>query len=154
MARMSPWVIAGIGCLGVAALGVVGIGGVGLLVSKSVTEEMNKPVDKEALLKQLDLPLYPKAELDVPLTQKMRAGTIVATKWAKLEMTAATFTHSASQTEVLDWYKKTLTEKGYVLKAEGQKKASTQQFVDKDYLVTVDVTPTLLMLTRMKSPVK
>ena len=35
MARLSPWVFVGIGCLGVTALGILAIGGVGLMVTNT-----------------------------------------------------------------------------------------------------------------------
>lgn len=153
MARMSPWIFAGVGCLGVAALGVVGIGGLGLLVSKSVTEEMSKPLDKDAVLAKLKLPIHPKAQWDEDLTKSMRAGSVVASKFAKLEMVTASFRLSAPQAEVKDWYKKALIEKGYVFKSETQEKATTLQFSDKDDMITVSLAePAMLMLSRMKVP--
>ena len=155
MARLSPWVLAGIGCVGVAALGVVGIGGLGLLVSKSVKEELSKPVDTVALLKTLNLPIHPKAELDEEMTRTMRAGSVMATKWAKLEMTMLAFKLAAPQEEVKEWYKKTLKEKGYQLQSETKAKTTKLTFTDKNDTVTVDIAePSLLMLMRMKTPGK
>ena len=153
MARLSPWVFAGIGCLGVAALGVVALGGVGLLVSKSVKEELSKPLDKVALLRDLNVPIHPKAELDEKLTQTMHAGTVLAEKWAKLSLASASFRLLAPEEEVRDWYKKTLVQKGYPLTEETKGKTRKLQFTSKEYIVTVDFAdPALMTITRMKVP--
>ena len=149
MARLSPWVFVGIGCLGVAALGVVGIGGVGLLVSKSVREELDRPVDKAATLAALKVPIHPKATFDEPLTRSLRAGTITATKFAKLELTAAAFHVSAPKDEVLAWYQKTLKELGYT-QSTGSSKL---QFEKGSERVLIDVPEaSRLTITRMKVP--
>ena len=153
MARLSPWVFVGIGCLGVAALAVVGIGGVGLLVSRSVKEELSKPVDKVALLRDLNVPIHPKAELDEKLTQGTHAGTVLAEKWAKLSLVSASFRLLAPEGEVRDWYKKTLVAKGYPLQSETNGKTRKLQFTNKEYIVTVDFAdPALMIITRMKVP--
>lgn len=153
MARLSPWVLAGIGCLGVAALGVVAIGGVGFMVSKTMREELKKPVDKEALLTALKLPIHPKARFNEELTRGMRAGTVMATKFTMMELTMAAFSVDAPLAEVKDWYKKTLSEKGYTLKSETQEKTQKLSFEQGEYLVTVDlIEPSSLMLMRLKVP--
>ena len=153
MARLSPWVFAGIGCLGVAALAVVGIGGVGLLVSKSMKEELSKPLDKVALLHDLNVPIHPKAELDEQLTKSTHAGTALAKKWAKLSLVSASFRLLAPESEVRDWYKKTLVAKGYPLTEETSGKTRTLQFTSKEYIVTVDFAdPAQMIITRMKVP--
>jgi hypothetical protein len=155
MARMSPWVIAGVGCAGVMALGVIGIGGVVFGVSKVMKEELEKPVDKTATLAALKVPLYPGAEFDEKLTRSLRTGTTMAQKFTKLDMAMAGFLVRSSPDEVFAWYAKNLSEQGYKQQESSQEKPSAKQlvFVKGTDLVMIGVPETgHLTVMRMKTP--
>ena len=151
MARLSPWVFVGIGCLGVTALGILAIGGVGLMVTNTLKEELARPIDKQALLKALEgVPVHPKAVFDEQLTRGARSGSVMATKFIKLEMTVAAFRLDVPEQEVRDWYKKTMPEHGYQQEDASNQKHLT--FVNKTDQVLIGSGTSWLNITRMKLP--
>lgn len=154
MARLSPWVFVGIGCLGVSALGVVGIGGLGLLVSKTMKEEMARPVDKQALLKALEgVPLPPTASFDEELTRAARSGTVMATKLIKLEATTAAFRITVPEQEARDWYLKAMQEQGYQREDAGNLSNPKQlKFVKKTDQVYIVCGKSWVNITRVRAP--
>ncbi|WP_394794497.1 hypothetical protein [Armatimonas sp.] len=151
MARLSPWVFVGIGCLGVTALGILAIGGVGLMVTNTMKEELARPIDKQALLKALEgVPVHPKAVFDEQLTRGARSGSVMATKFIKLEMTVAAFRLDAPEQEVRDWYKKTMPEHGYQQEDAGN--PEQLKFVKKTDQVLIASGKSWLNIIRVKLP--
>lgn len=151
MARLSPWVFVGMGCLGVTALGILAIGGVGLMVSNTMKEELARPIDKQALLKALEgIPIHPKAFFDEQQTRTARSGSIMATKFIKLEMTTAAFRLYVPEQEVRDWYKKTMPEHGYQQEDAGNQ--THLKFVSKTDQVLIGSGKSWLSIIRVKLP--
>jgi hypothetical protein len=150
MARLSPWIFAGIGCLSVAALGVVAVGGVGFMVSKTVREELSKPVDKAKILATLDVPLHPKAQFDEELTRAMRTGSVMASKLSNLELTMAAFRLSAPEAQVQDWYKEKMRTAGFQLTESSNQKGLA--FVKKSEQVFVSCEKAQLTIIRTNVP--
>jgi len=153
MARLSPWVFAGIGCLGIVALGVVSIGGIGLMVAKNLKEEMAKPIDKAAVLHDLNVPIHPKATLDEITTRSLRAGMVSMARMTNLKMAAAAFQLGAPADEVLSWYEKELEKRGYQKKSVD--KEQSLRYEQKDSTILISVTKSgSLTITRMRTPGK
>jgi hypothetical protein len=153
MARLSPWVFAGIGCLGVVALGVVSIGGIGLMVAKNIKEEMAKPIDKAAVLRDLNVPIHPNATLDEATTRSLRAGMASMARMTNLQMSMAAFQLGAPADEVLSWYEKELEKQGYQKKVEDRE--LSLRYERKDRTISISVTKSgLLTITHMKTPGK
>ena len=153
MARLSPWVFAGIGCLGVVALGVVSIGGIGLMVAKNVKEEMAKPIDKTAILRDLHVPLHPKAIFDETMTRSLRAGMVSVTRMTNLQMSAVAFQLGAPADEVISWYEKELEKQGYQKMPESKEQSLRYEHKDSTILISVTKSGSLT-ITRLKTPGK
>lgn len=135
MKRLSPWV--GIGCAALLMGSVVGSSMVA--ISNFMKKEMEKPIDKEAVLAELgDTPLYPKVQFDEQVTKAARVGPWVfgLAKSVKPRVVAG-FRTEKTAPEVYAWYDDKLAAAGF-LKERGQDR-NQQIYRRGDELIMVQV---------------
>jgi hypothetical protein len=157
----SPWVWVGLGC-GTAVLltfgGCIALFGV---VSQKAVKELSKPVDqKEAVAELGDTPIYQPSTFNETITKGARLGSSL---FPGKMVSAAAFDTSDAPNQVIDWYKQTLSAKGY-RKAPGQPTLNSKsvqatfQRQSDGIIVQVDDASTAsrknytLLLMRMKLP--
>ena len=119
--RLSPWAMVGIGCSVLLVGSVVGIGGCIAVMTKSIQDDMKKPINKQQILQDLaDTPLYPKIQFDEQVTKaggaamKMFSFAIPAKKTV-----VAGFRTENSAPEVYAWYDEKMAAVGFT-KERGQ----------------------------------
>jgi hypothetical protein len=106
----STWVWVGLGCGTATLIAFGGCVGLGILGQHAV-EEFNKPVNpKEAIAKLGDIPIYQPSTFNEMKTKGARIGSSII---PGVVVSAITFDTSDPPNQVLEWYEKQLTSKGY-----------------------------------------
>lgn len=102
----SPWFFVGMGCLGLVllTLGLIGYS------AFKVMDAMKQPATSLG-----DVPIYPKAKLDVPMT-KVVQGTAAVTRMitGKQSFAASVYRVSVTPEAAVTWYDTEMTKRGYV----------------------------------------
>ena len=113
--RMSPWAVTGIGCLVLLVGAIVAVSVIAVNISKTVNEEIKKPVDKEQILADLgDTPLYPLVQFDEQVTRAGRAGMVAFSRIVPAQkVILAGFRTQDKPEKVQDWYQDKLTTQGF-----------------------------------------
>jgi hypothetical protein len=108
----SPWFFVGIGCLGLILLtvGIVSFGAYKMITA------INRPLTNEEVALSLgNIPIYPKAKLDMTTT-KVIQGTAAMTQMmtGKESFAAGVFRSADTPDTVVNWYDAELGIRGYV----------------------------------------
>lgn len=142
----SPWLYVALGCGIFTLLIFGGCIGAGIYFGNKVKQQINKPLDKEALAKELsDVPIYPNAKLDEKTTKILQATTGFTKGLMKdgQSMAFAAYISADDDSQILKWYDKNMVGAGYkaisTQESESTGTTASHSFSKGDVVVVIQI---------------
>lgn len=115
--RKSPWLSVGLGCGLLILLSFGGCVILGMNMGKQIAADMQKPLDKQAVLAGMgDIPKYPGAQLSEMMTKAQRSvfnNPLMSAAMKGNKPEVAAFETKDDTTKVAAWYDKAMDKAGY-----------------------------------------